>query len=279
MGQRQQKPTTPGRRSATIPEFAGLKKSSKPRRALVHGAIVGTGGRGGDGRTASRFRGGGHKRRFRSIDFRRIKDGVPGRVVGLEYDPNRSADIALLSYLDGAFAYILAPAGVKEGDVLTSGTGSEIRPGNCLPLSEIPLGVVIHGIELRPGKGAQMVRSAGTGAQLMAREGKYALVRLPSGEVRRVLATCRASIGKVGNEEHGNRSLGKAGRARWLGRRPHQRGVTMNPVDHPHGGGEGRTSGGGHPRTPWGKPTRGYKTRKRKNPYVVSARRSKRKRS
>jgi large subunit ribosomal protein L2 len=221
-----------------------------------------SGGRNAYGRVTSWHRGGGHKRLWRRIDFRRDKHGVAAKVAAVEYDPNRSARIALLHYRDGEKRYILAPHGLKVGDEVLSGPGAEIRPGNTLPLQSIPLGTVIHGIELKPGKGAQLARSAGVGAQLMAREGDYATLRMPSGENRLVHVRCQATIGQVGNLDHENQSIGKAGRSRWLGKRPNSRGVAMNPVDHPMGGGEGKSSGGRHPCTPWGKPTKGYKTRK-----------------
>jgi large subunit ribosomal protein L2 len=232
------------------------KKLLKPLRK--------SGGRNSLGRITSRHRGGGHKRHYRIIDFKRDKDAVPARVATIEYDPNRSAHIALLHYVDGEKRYILAPLGLKVGDRVVSGSGVEIRTGNCAPLSDIPLGTPVHNIELNAGHGGQIVRGAGGYAQLMAKEGKYALVKLPSGEVRMVPLGCRATIGQIGNLEHENVRLGKAGRNRWRGRRPHVRGVAMNPVDHPHGGGEGKSSGGRHPVTPWGVPTKGYKTRVKK---------------
>jgi large subunit ribosomal protein L2 len=222
-----------------------------------------SGGRNNRGRLTSRHRGGGHKRIYRVIDFRRDKVGVPATVRAVEYDPNRSARIALLSYADGEKRYILAPVGLTVGDVVETGPAADIKPGNSLPLSSIPLGSLVHAVELRPGRGAQLGRSAGTTIQLMAKEGVYALLKLPSGELRRVHAMCRASVGQVGNLDHENVSLGKAGRTRWSGQRPRVRGIAMNPVDHPHGGGEGRSKGN-HPQTPWGKPTKGYKTRGKK---------------
>jgi large subunit ribosomal protein L2 len=233
-----------------------------------------SGGRNNKGQITIRFRGGGHKRLYRVVDFRRDKTGVPARVAAIEYDPNRSARIALLHYVDGEKRYILAPVGLEVGQTVVSGPQADIRPGNALPLENIPAGTTIHNIELRPGKGGQMVRSAGAAAQLVSKEGGMALVKLPSGEVRRVPSNCYATIGQVGNLDHENVSLGKAGRKRWLGRRPHNRGVSMNPIDHPHGGGEGRTSGGRHPVTPWGQPTRGYKTRnnKRTDRFIVTPR-------
>ena len=227
---------------------------------------------------SSRFRGGGHKKTYREIDFKRDKVGIPGRVAAIEYDPNRSARIALLHYVDGEKRYILAPAGLEVGRAVMAGPEADILIGNALPLKNIPAGTVVHNIELRPGKGGQMARSAGAQAQLVSREGDYALLKLPSGEIRRVQADCTATIGQVGNVEHENVSLGKAGRKRWLGKRPHNRGVSMNPVDHPHGGGEGKTSGGRHPVTPWGQPTRGFKTRnnKRTNKWIVTRKAKKR---
>ncbi len=233
-----------------------------------------TGGRRNSGDTTMRFIGGGHKRKLRIIDFKRDKTGIPATVSTIEYDPNRSARIALLSYADGEKRYILQPDGLKVGQKIVSGPDADILVGNALPLRNIPPGTQIHNIELRPGKGAQMVRSAGGSAQLVAKEGDYALVKLPSGETRKVAQDCMATIGQVGNTDHENVTIGKAGRSRWLGKRPHNRGVSMNPVDHPHGGGEGKTSGGRHPVTPWGQPTRGYKTRnnKRTDAFIVSRR-------
>jgi len=258
----------------TVSDFAELTtKSSQPERSLTK-PLRSKGGRNNQGRISVRFQGGGHKRRYRVIDFCRDKLDVPAKVVAIEYDPNRTARIALLSYLDGEKRYIMAPTGLVEGTVIVSSDTADIKPGNSLPLSKIPLGTMVHGVELKPGKGAQMARSAGTSVQIMAREAGYVLLRLPSGELRRVLENCRATIGQVGNAEHENRKLGKAGRSRWLGRMPHNRGVTMNPVDHPLGGGEGRTSGGRHPVSPWGKPTRGAKTRRNKSTdrYIVARR-------
>jgi len=259
---RKYKPTSPGRRDMTVSDFAEITRS-KPERSLLE-PWRRSGGRNNTGRITSFQRGGGHKRRYRRIDFRRDKWDIPAKVAAIEYDPNRSARIALLHYRDGEKRYILAPVGLRPGDEVITSERAEVRPGNALPLSVIPLGSVIHNLELKPGKGGQLVRSAGVGAQLMAREGKYANVKLPSGETRLVLSRCLATLGQVGNTEHENVSIGKAGRTRWLGRRPNVRGVAMNPVDHPHGGGEGRTSGGRHPVTPWGVPTKGHKTRNRK---------------
>jgi large subunit ribosomal protein L2 len=231
-----------------------------------------TGGRNSTGRTTMRFIGGGNKRTYRIIDFKRDKAGVPATVAAIEYDPNRSARIALLHYVDGEKRYILAPVGLKVGAKVVSGPEADILTGNSLPLKNIPAGTTVHAIELRPGKGAQMARSAGAEAQVVSKDEEYALLRLPSGEVRRVLIDCYATVGQVGNLDHENQTLGKAGRSRWVGKRPHNRGVSMNPVDHPHGGGEGRTSGGRHPVTPWGQPTRGFKTRnnKRTDKLIVS---------
>ncbi len=267
------KPTSPGRRGMSVSEFAELTRG-KPEKSLTRGRVSKSGGRNAKGRITSFQRGGGHKRRYRRIDFRREKTGVPARVASIEYDPNRSANLALLHYKDGEKRYILAPFGLAVGDQLASGSGVEIRPGNMLPLASIPLGTVVHAIELKPGRGAQLVRSAGGAAQLMARQGKYATLRLPSGEMRMVLSVCSATVGQVGNLEHENQSVGKAGRSRWRGVRPNVRGVAMNPVDHPMGGGEGRSSGGRHPCTPWGKPTKGHKTRKRSrsDKYIVKRR-------
>lgn len=272
MAIRSYKPTSPGRRFQTVSAFEEIT-STTPERSLVQ-TKKRTGGRNNNGRVTSRHRGGGHKQRYRLIDFKRTKDGVPAKVAAIEYDPNRSSRIALLHYVDGEKCYILAPVGVQVGDTIMSGPQADIRPGNAMPLQDMPLGITIHNIELSPGKGGQIARSAGASAQLMAREGKYAQVRLGSGEMRLVLVTCRATIGQVGNVDHENVSIGKAGRSRWLGRRPHVRGVAMNPVDHPHGGGEGKTAGGRHPVTPWGVPTKGYKTRrnKRTSKFIVRRR-------
>ena len=265
-------PTSPGRRFYSVQSFADIT-SDKPLKALTK-AQRKRGGRNSKGRITVRFRGGGHKRRYRVIDFKRSKTDVPAKVASIEYDPNRSARIALLHYLDGEKSYILQPVGLGVGDTVIASDSADILPGNCLKLDVIPLGTTVHNIELRPGKGGQMARSAGCGAQLVAKEGQYAQLKLPSGEVRIVHRLCRATIGQVGNVEHENIKLGKAGRKRWLGRRPHNRGTTMNPVDHPHGGGEGRTAGGRHPVTPWGVPTKGYKTRnnKRTNRFIVRRR-------
>ena len=262
MAVRKYKPTSPGRRFRSVSDFEEITKST-PEKNLVE-PLKRTGGRNAKGRITTRHRGGGHKRRYRAIDFKRLKDGVPARVAAIEYDPNRSARIALLHYADGAKAYILAPARLAVGDTVSSGPGADIRPGNALPLANIPTGTVIHNVELQPGKGGQLARSAGAGIQLVAKDGPHAVLRLPSGELRRVLLTCRASVGQVGNVEHINVSSGKAGRSRWLGKRPTVRGSAMNPVDHPHGGGEGKSKGGRHPVTPWGVPTLGKRTRRKR---------------
>ncbi len=261
---RQLKPTSPGRRFMAVSTFEEITRE-EPEKSLL-APLKKSGGRNNQGRTTARFRGGGNKRRYRIIDFKRDKIGVPGKVVSIEYDPNRSARIALIQYVDGEKRYILCPDGLKVGDQVLSGENADIKPGNALPLRAIPLGTVIHNIELVPGKGGQLVRSAGTAAQLVAKEGKYAQVRLPSGEVRMVHLECKATIGQVGHAEHENESLGKAGKSRYLGRRPHVRGSAMTPRDHPHGGGEGKAPIGrrGGPVTPWGKPTLGKKTRRRK---------------
>jgi large subunit ribosomal protein L2 len=257
-------PTTPSRRHMTVSTFEEITVS-QPERSLV-APLTRKGGRNNQGKLSVRHQGGGHKRKYRIIDFKRNKDGVPGRVATIEYDPNRSANIALINYLDGEKRYILAPNGLKAGDTIVSGTDADIKVGNALPLQNIPVGTVIHNIEMKPGKGAQIVRSAGTAAQLMAKEGSYATLRVPSGEMRQVHILCRATIGQVGNLDHENINIGKAGRSRWLGIRPTVRGSVMNPVDHPHGGGEGRNPIGRNPVTPWGKPALGAKTRKKKNP-------------
>ena len=272
MAIRSYKPTSPGRRFQTVSTFEEIT-SVTPERGLLR-SLKKTGGRNNRGRITSRHRGGGHKRRYRVVDFKRTKDGVPAKVASIEYDPNRSARVALLHYADGEKRYILAPVGLQVGDAVMSGSQADIRPGNAMALQDMPLGMTIHNIELYPGRGGQLVRGAGGAAQLMAREGKYAQIRLASGEMRLVQAVCRATIGQVGNVDHENISVGKAGRSRWLGRRPRVRGVAMNPVDHPHGGGEGKTSGGRHPCTPWGVPTKGYKTRrnKRTSKYILRRR-------
>jgi large subunit ribosomal protein L2 len=265
MALRQYKPTTPSRRFRSVSTFAEIT-ATKPEKSLTE-PIKGTGGRNAQGKITSRFRGSGNKRTYRIIDFKRDKTNVVGRVATIEYDPNRTSRIALIHYTDGEKRYIIAPVGLKVGDKILASEAADIKPGNCLPLKNIPVGTVIHNVELQPGRGAQMVRSAGAGAQLMAKEGKYAQVRLPSSEVRRVLIDCKATIGQVGNVDHENESWGKAGKSRWLGRRPHVRGVTMNPRDHPHGGGEGKSPVGRKkgPATPTGKPALGYKTRRNKS--------------
>jgi large subunit ribosomal protein L2 len=275
MGIRAFKPTSAGRRFYTVSDFSEIT-TDVPLKKLTEGKNA-TGGRNHYGRITSRFRGGGHKQRYRIVDFKRAKIGIPARVAEIEYDPNRTARIALLHYADGEKTYILAPDGLKQGDTVVSSRLADIRPGNCLPLGDIPAGTMIHNIEMRKGKGGQMVRSAGTAAQLMAKDSTYAQVKLPSGEVRKIHVLCRATVGQVSNLEHQNISLGKAGRARWLGRRPHNRGVTMNPVDHPMGGGEGRTSGGRHPCSPWGQLSKGLKTRnnKRTDSMIVKHRKAK----
>jgi large subunit ribosomal protein L2 len=270
------RPTTPTRRFQTYLTRDEITKD-RPEKSLVEGKKR-TGGRDSRGRISSRFIGGGAKQAYRLIDFKRDKVGVDARVASIEYDPNRSARIALLHYVDGEKRYILAPVGLEVGRTVSAGPDADILVGNALPLKNIPAGTVVHNIELKPGKGGQMARSAGAQAQLVSKEGDIALLKLPSGEVRRVLIDCMATVGQVGNVEHENVSLGKAGRTRWLGKRPHNRGVTMNPVDHPHGGGEGKTSGGRHPVTPWGQPTRGYKTRnnKRTDRWIVTRKSKKR---
>ena len=270
------RPVTPTRRFQTVVSREGLTKDG-PEKSLVEKKQR-TGGRNSTGRVTSRFIGGGHKQAYRVIDFKRDKHGIPATVAAVEYDPNRSARIALLNYVDGEKRYIIHPDGLKVGMKVMSGPDADILLGNSLPLKNIPPGTIVHNIELRPGKGAQMARSAGSQAQLVSREGGIALLKLPSGEVRRVQVECMATIGAVGNSDHENVSLGKAGRKRWMGKSPHNRGVSMNPVDHPHGGGEGKTSGGRHPVTPWGQPTRGYKTRnnKRTDKWIVTRKSKKR---
>jgi len=261
MGIKQYKPTSPGRRFMSGADFTEITRE-QPESNLVR-PLKKHGGRNNNGRITVRHRGGGHKRRYRVIDFKRNKIGVPAKVAAIEYDPNRSARIALLHYVDGEKAYILAPDQLKVGDEVISSRNADIKPGNSLPLRFIPLGTMVHNIELKRGRGGQMVRSAGVGAQVLAKDESYAHIRLPSNEVRLVNVDCRATVGQVSNIEHSQIRWGKAGRKRWLGRRPSVRGVAMNPVDHPMGGGEGRSSGGRHPCTPWGKPTKGYKTRKK----------------
>ncbi|MBN1382215.1 MAG: 50S ribosomal protein L2 [Deltaproteobacteria bacterium] len=272
MAIRAYKPTSPGRRFQTCSDFKEIT-SKEPEKSLLK-PLKKSGGRNSYGRITSRHIGGGHKRRYRIIDFRRDKMDIPAKVASIEYDPNRSSRIALLHYRDGEKRYIIAPTKMDVGDVIVSAEKADIKPGNAIPLKNIPLGTLIHNVELKVGRGAQLIRSAGAFGQLMAKEGDYAQVRLPSGEVRRVYVECMATIGQVGNLDHENLSLGKAGRTRWLGRRPKVRGVAMNPIDHPMGGGEGKSSGGRHPCTPWGVPTKGHKTRSNKNTdkYIVKRR-------
>ncbi|WP_026962535.1 50S ribosomal protein L2 [Alicyclobacillus herbarius] len=274
MGIKKYRPTSPGRRFMSVSTFEEIT-TDRPEKSLL-APLKKNAGRNNQGKITTRHHGGGHKRRYRIIDFRRNKDGIPAKVATIEYDPNRSARIALLHYADGEKRYIIAPHGLKVGDVLMSGPDADIRPGNTLPLASIPVGTVIHNVELKPGRGAQLVRAAGASAQLMAKEGDYAQVRLTSGEVRLIRLECRATIGQVGNLDHENIRIGKAGRSRWLGRRPTVRGVVMNPVDHPHGGGEGKAPiGRKSPMSPWGKPTLGKKTRKKNKPsdkYIVRRR-------
>ena len=273
MGIRTLKPTTPGNRFATRPDFSEITKNT-PEKSLTE-AKRKTGGRNNQGRITTRHRGGGHKQRYRIIDFNRNKHDIPAKVAGIEYDPNRSANIALLYYADGEKRYILSPFGIKVGDTVLSGKNAPLKIGNALPLSKIPTGMLVHNVELNPGNGGQMVRSAGAAAQVMALDGGFATLKLPSGEIRMVRDECLATLGEVGNKSHEQVVSGKAGRSRWLGRRPTVRGVAMNPVDHPMGGGEGKSSGGRHPTTPWGKPTKGYNTRKKKkksNDYIVKRR-------
>ncbi len=271
------KPTSPGRRGMSSVKNEGLSKA-RPEKSLTT-SLSSSGGRNSEGRITSRFRGGGHKRLYRKVDFRRNKFGVPARVVRIEYDPNRSARIALLHYVDGEKRYILAPNGLSVGMKVEAGPQVDVRVGNALPLMEMPLGVVIHNIELKPGKGAQLIRSAGGSAQVMGRDQGYVQIRLASGEMRKILGTCMATIGQVGNLDHSNISVGKAGRSRWKGRKPHVRGVVMNPVDHPHGGGEGKAGQGNpHPVSPWGQPAKGFKTRKPRNQssrFIIAKRKKK----
>ena len=278
MGIRKYKPTSAGRRGASVSDFADLTPGGKPEKTLMK-PIRKTGGRNNQGRITCRHRGGGHKRMYRVIDFRRNKDGVQALVNSIQYDPNRSSRIALLHYKDGEKRYIIAPEGLKAGMQVESGPEAPPTVGNCLPLKNIPVGTVVHNVELRPGQGASICRSAGTYATLMAREADWAQISMPSGEIRRIPSACRATVGRVGNTEHSSIRLGKAGRKRWLGRRPHVRGTAMNPIDHPHGGGEGRTKGGRHPVSPSGKPAKGGATRKRikpSNSAIVRRRRSRR---
>ncbi len=275
MATKNYKPTSPARRNMSVVHDPELSKKA-PEKSLLE-TLHRKGGRNSYGRITVRHRGGGHKRKYRVIDFKRNKTGVPATVAAIEYDPNRSARIALLKYADGAKSYIIAPNRLSVGDTVISDEVTDVKPGNCMPLKNIPLGTILHNIEMRPGKGGQVVRSAGGAAQLMAKEGKYAQIRLPSGEVRMFLLTCRATVGQVGNLDHENISLGKAGRKRWMGIRPSVRGVAMNPIDHPMGGGEGKSSGGRHPCSPWGWPTKGYRTRKKKpsDAFIVRRRHKK----
>jgi len=267
------KPTSPGRRDASGYTFEEITKKKPEKRLLV--TKKRTSGRGNTGRITVRHRGGGHKRRYRIVDFRRNKDGVPAKVAAIEYDPNRNARISLVVYADGEKRYIISPAGISVGDKVMSGPEAEIKVGNTLPLKNIPLGSVVHCVELKAGKGAQLARAAGTSVVLAAKDGNYAQIRLRSGEIRKVRLECMATMGEVGNSDHSHIDLGKAGRKRWLGIRPTVRGVAMNPIDHPHGGGEGKTSGGRHPVTPWGKPTKGYRTRRNKRTDPMRVRRRK----
>ncbi|MEX2091611.1 MAG: 50S ribosomal protein L2 [Pirellulales bacterium] len=278
MGLREYNPTTPGRRGASVSDFAELTPGAKPHKKLLR-PITKTGGRNNQGKTTSRFRGGGHKRRYRLIDFKRNKDGVAAKVDSIQYDPNRTARVALLHYIDGEKRYILAPTGLNQGDMVISGKDAPPTLGNCLPLAQIPLGTVVHNIEMQAGCGGVLCRSAGTNATLMAREAGWAQISLPSGEIRRIPSACRATIGATSNADHSKIVIGKAGRNRWLGRRPHNRGTAMNPIDHPHGGGEGRTKGGRHPVSPTGKSAKGGMTRNRRKPSnsaIVRRRRSRR---
>jgi large subunit ribosomal protein L2 len=269
---RKLKPTSPGTRFQTVPIFDEITTQT-PYKPLVE-PMKSTGGRNNQGHLTSWWRGGGHKRAYRIIDFKRDKHNIPGKVATIEYDPNRSSRIALITYADGEKRYILQPSGLKVGDTLVAGPNVDILPGNALPLKNIPLGTQLHNVELKPGKGGQIARSAGSSVQLVAKEGDYATVKMPSGETRKIFSECYATIGQVGNIDHENVSIGKAGRSRWKGQRPHVRGVAMNPVDHPLGGGEGKTSGGRHPVSPWGMPTKGYKTRNRKSTdqYILQRR-------
>jgi large subunit ribosomal protein L2 len=277
MGIRKYKPTSPGRRGSSVADFVEITRSH-PEKSLVR-PLHSKGGRNGQGRITARHQGGGHKRAYRVIDFRRHdKDGVPAKVAHIEYDPNRTARIALLHYVDGEKRYILAPTGIQQGQRIENGPGADIKPGNCLPLRNIPTGTVVHAVELKPGGGAKLGRSAGSQIQLLAKEGAYATLRMPSGEMRQVLVTCRATVGQVGNAEQSNINWGKAGRNRWRGKRPSVRGVAMNPVDHPLGGGEGKSSGGRHPVSPWGKPEGRTRKPKKDSDRLIVRRRSKKKR-
>jgi large subunit ribosomal protein L2 len=277
MGVKHLKPTSAGRRFQTVSDFEEIT-ASEPEKSLLE-PLPNKAGRNNNGRITTRHQGGGHKRQYRRIDFKRNKDGIPAKVASIEYDPNRSARIALLHYVDGAKSYILCPKGLNVGDTVISGTGVDIKPGNSMPLSEIPVGTLVHAVEFQPGKGAAIARSAGTSIQLMGKEGGYAILRMPSSEMRRVLVNCRATIGEVGNADHSNITGGKAGRSRWRGVRPTVRGTVMNPVDHPHGGGEGKNHTSGRPSvSPWGKPSKGYKTRdpkKGSNRLIIRRRKTK----
>ncbi len=276
MAIREVKPTSPGRRTQTYSTFEEITRTT-PEKSLLT-PLPKTGGRNNQGRITTRFRGGGHKRQYRLIDFKRNKMDIPAKVFSIEYDPNRGARIALLHYVDGEKRYILAPQNLKPGDMVISSEKADIKPGNAMSLKAVPLGSLVHNVEMKPGKGGQLARGAGNYAQVMAKEGNYTLLKLPSGEMRLILSTCKATIGQLSNSDHNSISLGKAGRTRWLGRRPHVRGVAMNPVDHPLGGGEGRSSGGRHPVSPWGMPTKGYKTRKKSKPsnkFIVKRRNKK----
>jgi large subunit ribosomal protein L2 len=277
MALKKYKPTTPGQRQLVLVDRSGLHKGA-PVKSLTEGKPA-TGGRNNNGRITSRFRGGGHKKSYRVVDFKRARFDAPAKVERLEYDPNRTAFIALVKYDDGELAYILAPQRLAAGDIVVSGEYVDVKPGNAMPVANIPVGTIVHNVELKIGKGGQIARSAGTYAQIVGRDGEYVIVRLNSGEQRLVHGRCRASIGAVSNPDRMNTSIGKAGRSRWLGRKPHNRGVTMNPVDHPHGGGEGRTSGGRHPVSPWGFPTKGKKTRKNKSTtkFIISSRHARKK--
>jgi large subunit ribosomal protein L2 len=266
------KPTSPGRRFMSVSTFEDITKGKKPEKALMV-KLDKNAGRNNSGSITVRHQGGGHKKQYRIVDFKRNKIAIPGKVAAIEYDPNRSSRLALIHYLDGEKRYILAPVGLKVGDSVESGPEADIKPGNALPISRIPVGTTVHNIELKPGRGGQMVRSAGAAAQLLAKEGDYAQVRMPSGEVRLVLVACTATIGQLGNLDHENENVGKAGKNRWRGKRPSVRGMTMNPFDHPHGGGEGRSGAGGNPQTPWGKPALGYRTRRNKSTSKMIVRR------
>jgi large subunit ribosomal protein L2 len=272
MATKKYKPTSPGRRFMSVSTFEDITKGKKPEKALMV-KLDKNAGRNNSGSITVRHQGGGHKKQYRIVDFKRNKIAIPGKVAAIEYDPNRSSRLALVHYLDGEKRYILAPLGLKVGDSVESGPEADIKPGNALPISRIPVGTTVHNIELKPGRGGQMVRSAGAAAQLLAKEGDYAQVRMPSGEVRLVPVVCTATIGQLGNLDHENENVGKAGKSRWRGKRPSVRGMTMNPFDHPHGGGEGRSGAGGNPQTPWGKPALGYRTRRNKSTNKMIVRR------